>query len=1494
MASVDNKIVNMKFNNKQFEDGISTTLATLGKLKAGLNMTDAAKSFDDVEKAANKVTLNGIQKSLDVLTSRFSTFGIMGMQVLQNITDMAMNAGTKMAKSLTVAPMMEGLQEYETQINAIQTIMTNTASKGTNLDQVNSALEELNKYADMTIYNFTEMTRNIGTFTAAGVDLDTSVGAIKGIANLAAASGSTSQQASTAMYQLSQALSSGTVKLQDWNSVVNAGMGGQLFQDSLMETARVHGIGIDSMIKEEGSFRETLSKGWLTSSILTETLSKFTGDLTQEQLISMGYTQEQAEEVAKLGTMANDAATKVKTLTQLGETLGEAVGSGWAQTWQTLIGDFDEAKELFTGISTSLGGIIDASSNARNTMLKGWKDLGGRTKLIEAFSLIFRNIGNIARTVGEAFREIFPATTSAQLFSLTEGFHKLAEKLWLNDAPLEQIHELFKGFFTVVKVGVNIVIALAKAVGYLISFLFPVIKVIFSAASAIGKLINEFADVYKATKTVGSEFETFGGILKFISQKFSDFMNGISDGIQNLKLTEFAEQMARLASSFNPVETAVGILNKGFTSLKELVIFLKPYALMFADQVGKAFNWLGDTVKGAIDNFSFDRAMDIGGLGAMGLILLSIRKFTKGLKDGLESAGGFLDGVVGILDGVKGSLEAWQTSLKADALLKLAGAIAILSVSLLVLSTIDPVKLIASLSAMGVMFAELTIAMGFIAKINKGIKGQVGIIATTTALILFSTALLILAGAVKKMSEIPATSMMKGIYGISLMMGALVLASKYLETQSKGMVKTGLSLMILAVAIRLLVKPIKELSVIPFSSLVKSLGALGVMLGALALFTKHAKFEKGAISSGIGLMFLAKAIAILAGALTVISAIKATSLAKATAAISAIILVLGVFTKINDGKGMISTGIGMIFLAKAMEIITGALERLSIIPYTSLAKSLIAFAAAMGIVTLALNLIPSGAVAKGAGLALVAVGVNLLATALQSLSVIPYTSLAKAVLALGASLTIMAVALMMTSGTLSGAAAILILAAALNILIPPLLVFSNMTKTELMKSILMLASVFGVFGIAGYALAPVTPILIALSAAIALFGVAIAAIGIGILAFSAGLTMLAASGAAGMVAMKFIMIEVATILPVVLTALADAITAFVVRLAANSEAIVTAVASMLIAMMDAIILATPKFVELFNVMLAALVNIIVVNVPLIVDAAFTLITKFLETIRRNVGPITQIAIDIILKFIDTIASNMGRIVDSAFNLIISFINGLADTIRNRKTEILSAGKNIITALIDGATSAIKGIGSIGVDFVKGIIGGVGSMAGDLVQKGKDVVGGAVDGVKKFLGIKSPSRVMMEVGGHFGGGLVLGIKNMAGKVAKSSVGLGKTAVTSLNKAISKTVELSDDDFNINPVITPIVDLTSFNKSVSDMDSAIDTSRTINVSGGVATAKRATEQIEKATPNGQNGSTSNNTEVTFNQNITSPKALSQLDIYRQTKNQLRAFKREVKPA
>ena len=369
-TTVDERVVEMRFDNKQFEQNIQTSLSSIDKLKHSLNLEGAAKGLESVNTAASRCNMSPLSNAVETVKIKFSAMEVMALTALQNITNSALNAGEKLVSAFTIDPIKSGFQEYETQINAVQTILANTSSKGTTLEQVNNALNELNHYADMTIYNFTEMTRNIGTFTAAGVDLNTSVAAIKGIANLAAVSGSTSQQASTAMYQLSQALAAGTVKLQDWNSVVNAGMGGQVFQDALKETARVHHIAIDELIKDEGSFRETLSKGWLTSDILTETLAKFTGDLNENQLRTMGYTDEQIQSIIKMGQTANDAATKVKTFSQLFDTLKEAAQSGWTQSWEIIVGDFEEAKERLTEVSNIFSGFIGASADRRNAFLE--------------------------------------------------------------------------------------------------------------------------------------------------------------------------------------------------------------------------------------------------------------------------------------------------------------------------------------------------------------------------------------------------------------------------------------------------------------------------------------------------------------------------------------------------------------------------------------------------------------------------------------------------------------------------------------------------------------------------------------------------------------------------------------------------------------------------------------------------------------------------------------------------------------------------------------------------------------------------------------------------------------------------------------------------------------------------------------------------------------------------------------------------------------------
>ena len=416
-TTIDEKVVEMRFDNKQFESNVATSMSTLDKLKKSLKFDGVSKGFEDINSAAKRVNMDGLGGAVESIKAKFSALDVMAITALANITNSAVNAGKRMVAALTIDPVKTGFKEYETQINAVQTILANTSSKGTTINDVTAALDELNKYADLTIYNFTEMTKNIGTFTAAGIDLDTSVSAIQGIANLAAVSGSTSQQASTAMYQLSQALSSGTVKLMDWNSVVNAGMGGEVFQNALKETSRLLGTGADAAIEASGSFRESLSDGWLTAEVLTETLKKFTtsganeyvaeytglsADAVQAALDSAeaqygeaeaiekasealaeksGKNKDEIKSVLQMAKTATEAATKVKTFSQLLDVMKEAVQSGWAKTWQIIIGNFEEAKALLTPLADFFTNIINKMSDWRNDLLesalgKGFASLG--------------------------------------------------------------------------------------------------------------------------------------------------------------------------------------------------------------------------------------------------------------------------------------------------------------------------------------------------------------------------------------------------------------------------------------------------------------------------------------------------------------------------------------------------------------------------------------------------------------------------------------------------------------------------------------------------------------------------------------------------------------------------------------------------------------------------------------------------------------------------------------------------------------------------------------------------------------------------------------------------------------------------------------------------------------------------------------------------------------------------------------------------------------
>ena len=202
-TTIDQKVVEMRFDNKNFETNVATTMSTLDKFKQKLNLSGASKGLENINNASKKIDMSGLGSSVEKVKAKFSSLEVIGVTALANITNSVVNASKRMLASLTVEPIKTGFNEYELKMNSVQTIM---ASTGESLATVNGYLEELNKYADRTIYSFSDMTSNIGKFTNAGVKLEDAVLAIKGISNEAAVSGANADEASRAMYNFSQTL----------------------------------------------------------------------------------------------------------------------------------------------------------------------------------------------------------------------------------------------------------------------------------------------------------------------------------------------------------------------------------------------------------------------------------------------------------------------------------------------------------------------------------------------------------------------------------------------------------------------------------------------------------------------------------------------------------------------------------------------------------------------------------------------------------------------------------------------------------------------------------------------------------------------------------------------------------------------------------------------------------------------------------------------------------------------------------------------------------------------------------------------------------------------------------------------------------------------------------------------------------------------------------------------------------------------------------------
>ena len=1315
-TTVDERVVEMRFDNKQFEQNIQTSLSSLDKLKKSLNLEGAAKGLETVNDAANKCSgnMSPLSNAVETVRVRFSALEVMAITALQNITNSALAAGKNFVSAFTIDPIKTGFEEYETQINAVQTILANTSSKGTTLDQVNNALDELNHYADMTIYNFTEMTRNIGTFTAAGVDLDTSVAAIKGIANLAAVSGSNSQQASTAMYQLSQALAAGTVKLQDWNSVVNAGMGGQVFQDALKETAKVHGIAIDEMIKDEGSFRETLSKGWLTSDILTETLAKFTGDLNEDQLRTMGYADDQIKSIMEMGKTANDAATKVKTFTQLFDTLKEAAQSGWTQSWEIIVGDFEEAKELLTEVSDTFSAVINASADARNKMLQDWKDLGGRTMMIEAVKNVFEGLVSVAKPVREAFNEIFPPMTGKQLAEITERIRDLTAKFKMGEESSKNLKNTFKGVFAVLDIVGQAFKAVAGGVGELIGLFLPAGNGVLSLTGSFGEYLVKLDETVKKTDIFGKAVSTVVDIVKTVitfvktaGEKVKEFGKAAGEKFDfpgfelfHSFLERVHDRMAQIGDGAGKMKSGVIVAFEMMGEALEKCKFLKVMEALWtavkviAGGIADAVGTMMGTLAEKLGNADFSGVLDILNSIAVGGIALSVSKFLKSVTEPLEGLNGVLEGVTGILDGVRGCFEAYQTNLKAGTLLKIGAAIALLAGSIVAISMIDSDKLSASLGAITVLFANLLGAMAIFNKISSD-TGKVS--KACTAMIAMSVAVSILAGALKKVSDLDWGELARGLVGIAGLTTIVVASSKAMASSQKQVMKGATSLIIFGAAIKILASACEDLSKLQWDELGRGLTGVGVLFAEIAVFLRVAKFNEKMISTATGIVILSAAMKVLASACKDFGQMEWSEIGKGLAGIGGLLAELAVFTNLaGNAKHVMSTGVALIAIGAAMKIFASAVKDFGQLQWDEIGRGLTAMGGALAEVAIAVNLMPKNMIGIGTGLVIVGGALEIIANCMSKFGGMQWEEIGRGLTVMGGALAELAISLNFMKGTLGGSAALLVASGALAVLAPVLSILGALSWEAIAKGLISIAGAFTIIGVAGAVLTPLVPTILALSGAFALIGVGVLTIGAGLLAAGTGLsalaigfTALATAGAAGA------------------TAIVAALTVIVTGIAGLIPAVLTKVGEGIIAICKVIAAGAPAIGEAVKAVVLTLIDVFVSCVPQLADGALQLVVGVLAALVTYTPQIVDLAFKFLIGILDGIASNLPSLIKAGVDVLVAFFAGIVDALRGIDTGALLkgiAGIGLLSAimlalsatasLVPGAMVGILGMGAV--------------------------------------------------------------------------------------------------------------------------------------------------------------------------------------------------------
>lgn len=1451
---IDERVVEMSMDNKQFLDGVDSSLKAVTKLDNGMQFKNAQNGFQMVSNAINKLDFSGLQSALDTIVDKFSVFGMLGVKALSAIEDKIIslaNQGMNFVNSMTLAQVGSGWDKYNEKQKSVQTIMSAT---GKSVEEVNDALSDLNQFTDETSYNFTDMTSNIGKFTAVGVELKDAVSAMEGIASWAGMSGQNAQTASRAMYNLSQSMGLGYVNLMDWRSIENAGMGTKAFKEFAIAKAEAMGK-INHGDVQVGNFSSTLADKWFDKDVLMATLTDYNAFFTKIQGISketgmtitsimgklkkengeytaeaIAFAEKYGIELGTLGEQAFRASQEAKSLGDAIDATKDAISTGWMNSFEYIFGNKDEATETWTALCEVLLDVFSASTEARNEILKLWHDAGGRTDLFAGIAASWDALTSYIDLFKKSLENVFPEVTAEKLIAMTKSFREFAESLAPSETTTARLSYLMGVLNEIILKSIDIFINIKDAIkGFINGMLdgFDIVDAFFKAFGvgerAIKSLltyINIITDGISEglIRSLAGSGKILSDLFDFVWQSFNSMVKAFSAGTKNIEFTKlFFKKMVdvgidlgrvfkillvlgkRLVETVLPVVTS--LVNKLFRTdiggLPDILGAIHKWIEKIYTKVVLMDGW-PDWLQGIVDLFK--NLSDAVGkfFEKFKPIDMIINAFKK-LWNGIKMVYGYIKEF--IKDGLDKLKLSPEGSTFIDKLSSFGALLASGGVIVLVKKLFDYFKAIKELR-----FAEgIKTFFSHVGDIFDKLKEAITSFQKDTPpdmLMKIAKSIALIAASLFLLSLVKVDNLVAALAAFAAAIQIVFRAMKKLGDTADPFSGTINSFLKIAVAMAVISASLSLMATTKPERLLTAVAALGASLTMMLVFIKKLNGVKvdGSIKQ---IKSIAKAMLTLSIAFKILGSMEWEQIGKALTAMGASLLTMMIIIHSMEGMKSTKNGIsGITKIAFAMIPMAIALKILGSMGWEQIGKALTAMVGAMTIMVAAI-LVMSNLKGKngGAGSILVmAMAMIPLALALKILGSMDLDSIGRALFAVASVMAIFGVMVASMSNLKASmfavSGALILFAIALLTLTPALLAMGAIPMDMIVAAVINMGIAIGAFAAASFLLAPVLPLMWSLATIMLMVGTAAILTGIGIATLAGAL----AGGSVAIVgALAAILDVLIMFIPVLAVQLAIAFKLFIKSLSASAPELVNALVKIIMAICEGLMQVIPALIVLIGEGITLILVGLAVYIDAWADALADILERVVVAVGKLIGGVIRGAIDLCIMIYEAICDFFGihssstLMADVGRFLIEGLINGVGELAGSAVQAMADLGSSAFNAIKDGLGS----LWDIGVNAVQGLIGGIGSMARKVWDTAKSLGGSLMKGIKDFLGIKSPSREMKKLGVFSVEGFVNGLDQEASSIVDSAKNMGQGLVSSLNTAL-------EDIRNPKVSVSPYVD------------------------------------------------------------------------------------------